>query len=413
MNQAGHVAIIGAGVIGLACARALQRDGYRVTLFDPTPADEQSAAWGSAGILTPDMVSPLATPELLPQLPGMVFRSSSALALRWSHALRATPWLARFAWNARPAPAERNARVLASICSRALAAWHDLLEPDDGERLIRPGGWVFAYESRRGMDAARRGIERRLRHGVRAEWLDAAGLRARVPQLAEHVAGGLWFPEAEVCVDPGALLRRLAVQIEAAGGSFRAAGVSALEPGNGQVGVRTGEDCDRFDGAVVCAGAHSRVLARTVGDDFPLDTERGYHVMLPGDGGPPLPVMSGEHHFVTTPMSAGVRLAGTSELGGLSRPPDPDRFALLRRQAARLFPGLETAGGREWMGFRPTLPDSRPIIGPSPRAARVWYALGHQHLGLTLAAVTAQMIADALGGRPSAVDREPFRVDRF
>lgn len=413
MSTAEHIALIGGGVVGLACARVLQRDGHRVTVFDPSPADEQSAAWGSAGILTPDMLSPLATPEMLPRLPAMVLRDDSALALRWAHVPRAMPWLARFAWNGRPASAERNARALASICSQALAAWHELLEPGDAASLIRPGGWVFAYESDAGMAAARRGLERRLRHGARAQWLDGGALRERVPQLARHVVGGLWFPEAEVCVDPAGLLRRLAARIEAGGGSFRAVGVTALEPGSGGVGVRAGADCERFDRAVVCTGAHSRALARTLGDDFPLDTERGYHVMLAAGGGPALAVMSGEHHFVTTPMAAGVRLAGTSELGGLSRPPDPNRFALLRRQAARLFPGLDTAGGSEWMGFRPTLPDSRPIIGPSPRHPAVWYALGHQHLGLTLAAVTGRMIADAFAGRPSRVDRAPFRLDRF
>lgn len=407
------VAVIGAGAVGLACARRLQRDGREVTLFDPAPASDRSAAWGSAGILTPDMLAPLATPEMLSSLPKMLLRSDSPLVLRWAHAPRALPWLTRFVWNARPSRAEHNGRALATLAARAIPAWHALLDAEDASRLLREGGWFMAFESRAGLRAARRGIERRRRHGAPAEMLDGPDLRARIPQLGDHVVGGVWFPATQVCLDPGALLARLAEQVQARGGAIREEPAVALLPGERAVGVQTPAGRSDFERVVVCAGAHSRALAHTLGDDFPLDTERGYHVMLPSGPGPDLPVMSGEHRFVTTTMSGGVRLTGTTELAGLVRPADPRRFALLRRQAARLFPGLDTGGGSEWMGFRPSLPDSLPIIGDSPRSPRVTYALGHQHLGLTLAAVTAEMVADRFAGRPPSVAPEPFRVERF
>jgi D-amino-acid dehydrogenase len=212
--------------------------------------------------------------------------------------------------------------------------------------------------------AARDDIERRRRHGVRAEWLDGAALRERVPELGDHVAGGLYFEDAHVCSDPAALLDALARDVEADGGLFRPRRVSAMLPVDEGIEVIADGEAERFDRVVVAAGARSRSLARLLGDDFPLDTERGYHVMLNGQRGPSLPVMSGEYKFVTTPMTAGTRLAGTSELGGLERLPDSRRYALLRRQAARLFPGLDTSDGTEWMGYRPTLPDSLPSSAP-------------------------------------------------
>jgi len=413
MSERREIAVVGAGVVGLACARMLQRDGHRVALYDPAPAGDGAAAWGSAGILTPDMLSPLATPEILSSVPRMLLSHEAPLSVRWPHMLWALPWLARFAANARPTRVEHNARALAAISAGAIAAWRDLLGTPDFDELMRGGGWVTAFESEAGMAAGRRTIERRLAHGATGHWLGRDELLARVPQLAEHVVGGAWFPDAHYCVDTGSLLDRLARAIEVDGGTLHRVGVDALEAAQDGASIRTADRAVTFDHVLVCAGARSRRLARTIGDDFPLDTERGYHVTLPRAAGPALPVMSGEHKFVTTPMNPGVRLTGTSELGGLSRPPDPRRYALLRRRAAHLFRKLDTAEGSEWMGFRPTFPDSLPIIGPSRRVPRVIYALGHQHLGLTLAAVTGRMVADLLAARAPRVDLQPFRIDRF
>lgn len=413
MSTRYRIGVIGGGVIGLASACRLQQDGHRVVLYDSRPASEHGAAWGSAGIIAVDSVNPLATPGILSELPSMLLHRDSPLALRWGYLPRMLPWLFRFLWNARQSATEHNARVLASLGSEALSGWQALLEHHPAAELLRPGGWVTAFETRRALHAARNDIERRRRHGVRAEWLDGAALRTRVPELGEHVVGGVYFEDAHVCSDPAALLDALARAVETDGGLLRPLQVSALLPVDDGVEVIADGEAERFDRVVVAAGARSRSLARCLGDDFPLDTERGYHVMLNGQRGPALPVMSGEHKFVTTPMAAGTRLAGTSELGGLRRPPDPRRYALLRRQAATLFPGLDTSAGSEWMGFRPTLPDSLPIIGPSPRVPNVCYALGHQHLGLTLAGITARLVADTIAGRQPPIDLHPLHADRF
>lgn len=415
MSERLQVGVVGGGVVGLACARRLQADGHRVQVYDPAPASADGAAWGSAGMIAVDTVTPLATPALLRELPAMLGGGDSPLALPWTRVLPMLPWLLRFAWNARPAAVERAAAALGALCAESLPAWDALVDGQPAASLLRPGGWVTAFETRRAMDRARAEVERRRRHGARAEWLDGPALRARVPQLGDHVVGGVHFEQARACIDPGAFLAALAADVEADGGVFHRVRASGIWPDDDgvEIGIEGGDRVDRCDRIVIATGAWTRALARTLGDDFPLDTERGYHVMLPGRVGPDLPVMSGEHRFVTAAIADGVRLAGTSELGGLERPPEPRRFDMLRRQAARLFPDLDTRDGSEWMGFRPTLPDSLPVVGPSPRAPAVWYAFGHQHLGLTLAAITARLVADGLAGREPPLDPRPLRADRF
>jgi len=168
-----------------------------------------------------------------------------------------------------------------------------------------------------------------------------------------------------------------------------------------------------FDRLVIAAGAFSRKLMRGLGDDAPLDTERGYHVMLDNDIDLRIPLLSADHKFSITPMSEGVRLAGTAEFAGLVAPPNPARWEVMTRRSRALLPGLKSEPRSTWMGYRPSMPDSLPVIGPSPRHRDVYYAFGHGHLGLTLGAVTGRTIADLVAQRTPAFDTTPYRVDRF
>jgi D-amino-acid dehydrogenase len=178
--------------------------------------------------------------------------------------------------------------------------------------------------------------------------------------------------------------------------------------------VRTEAGTHAVDAVVVAAGAWSAELARQLGHRVPLDTERGYHVMLPDPGVMPrLPIYSGDHSFAVTPLAHGLRFAGTVELGGLDAPPNYARADVLLERGRRMFPGLRDSGMTQWMGFRPSMPDSVPVIAASPRHRNAFFAFGHGHLGLTLAAVTGRLVADLVAGRETGIDMAPFRVDRF
>jgi D-amino-acid dehydrogenase len=168
-----------------------------------------------------------------------------------------------------------------------------------------------------------------------------------------------------------------------------------------------------FDALVIAAGSWSRKLMRGFGDDAPLDTERGYHVMMENSIDLRLPLLFADHKFSVTPMADGIRLGGTVEFAGLEAPPNPQRWDIMAQRSRAVLPGLKPEMRSTWMGFRPSMPDSLPVIGPSPRHPNVYYAFGHGHLGLTLGAVTGRMIADLVAGRPPVVEPTPYQITRF
>jgi len=408
-----RIAVIGAGIVGICCARWLQADGHVVTVIDPQ-LPGQGCSWGLAGVIAVDNVVPLANPHTLRGVPRMLTDPTGPLALRWPYLPRLMPWLLRFLLSARPARVRAGSAALAALCAEAVEGYRPLIEGRPAGDLLRATGWVTAFETQAAFDGYRWELDQRMRHGVRAEVHDGAGIRARVPELAPHVVGGVEYPDAWTCLDPGTFVSRLADDVLAAAGRREEERVVALKSERAGVSVRTADGSEHYDHVVVATGAHTRALARTLGDDFPLDTERGYHVMLPDAGlAPGMPVMSGEYKFVTTAMQGGLRVAGTSELAGLQRPPDPARWRILLEHAPNLFPGLRTGGHTHWMGFRPTLPDSLPVIGRSPRARAVTYAFGHQHVGLTLGGITGRLVADDIAGRTPEVDLHALRPDRF
>ncbi|MGD8710674.1 MAG: FAD-dependent oxidoreductase [Ectothiorhodospiraceae bacterium] len=413
MGQGKDVVVVGAGIVGICCARWLQQEGYRVRVLDPEPPGS-GCSLGNAGVFALDSVIPLATPATLAAVPGMLFDATGPLALRWSYLPRLLPWMLRFASNARPSRVASATRALESLCGRGMQDLLSLVKHRPTESLLRPTGWMTVFETRAGLHAGQREAQLKANHGVDSRILGRNDVRTLIPGIADHVVGGVLYPDCWMCTDPQALVQGMARDFVESGGVLQRTAARRIQAAPGRVCVATEDDPVEAEHVVVAAGAHSRALSRSLGDDVPLDTERGYHVMMPGaELLPPMPVMSGEYKFVATPMDGGLRLAGTSELGGLELPPDPRRIGAIVERARRLYPGLRAPVDSDWMGFRPTLPDSVPVIGRATRHRNVSYAFGHQHLGLTLAGVTARLIADDVAGRESVVDMHPFRVNRF
>lgn len=407
------VTIIGAGVVGTASARMLQRAGYRVRLLDPL-GPGQACSWGNAGVFASDSVIPLATPAMLRAAAPMLLRRDAPLSVRWSHLPALLPWLIRFFANARPARVEANARALTELCKAADSATWDLIAGSRAAALVRETGWLTVYETAGGMAAGRAEAAERERRGIPCEVLSAAAIRQRLPEVTAAIVGGLHSPSCPMCTDPAGFVECLADDVVAAGGRLERERVVSLAAAGEAVTVTTTGGRHTPDHLVIAAGLDSAGLARQLGDRFPLDTERGYHLMHPDAGmRPAVPVMAGEHKFVTTAMDAGLRLAGFSELGGPRLAPDPARYDVLLRHARRLFPDLPATGWTPWMGKRSTLPDSLPVIGPSPSHARVYYAFGHQHLGLTLAGLTGRILTAQIAGQTPPVDTTPLRAERW
>jgi D-amino-acid dehydrogenase len=413
-----HVIIIGAGIVGTSCALSLVLRGHRVTVVDPEPPGSATSA-GNAGGLSAGSVVPLSGPGLLRQVPGWLSDPLGPLALRWGYLPHVLPWLIRFIRAGQPARVARQARALRDLNNSVMSAYAPLIKAAGAERLIRHAGHVTVYRSAEGLAKDQRGWALRRSLGIDCQALTADELRQMEPALARDFTHGVYISASGHCTEPKALVTLFAEALTRNGGAIvhQRAHDFVLD-GHRAVAVRTESDSHAADAFVIAAGAWSRHLAARVGDRVPLETERGYHVTI-RDPGFTLgrPVFDGEGKFAATSMEPGLRLAGTVELAGLKAAPDWRRARHLLAQGRKLFPALPAHLSEDrlslWMGHRPSLPDSLPVIGPASAARNVFHAFGHGHTGLTGAALTGRIIADLIEGREPPIDIAPFRPDRF
>lgn len=407
-----EIAVVGAGVIGLATALRLAVEGREVQLIDPNEPGS-GASFGNAGTLAEYACVPVGTPAVLRALPKLLLDPDSPFSMRWLALFQLAPWLARFARQSLPVATRANAAALAGLLADALPAWEELATEANAADLLRRNGCLYIYRRKTDFIASAPGRALRAAFGVNQQILKPGEVVALEPGLPPVEGGGLYFPDSMNLTDPSLVMRRLFDAATARGVTMRRAKVAGLQADS--KGVRlSGPDLGIVSKkAVIAAGAFSRPLAAQAGDRIPLETERGYHLEFAGET--PLlqrPVCPVDLGFYMTPMAGRLRVAGTVELGGLAAPPSSHRLALLGRGVRRFFPTL-TNPSAEWLGFRPSLPDSRPVIGPSRGSPAVIYAFGHGHLGLTLAPVTARMIADLIAGRGDSGRLAPFAADRF
>jgi D-hydroxyproline dehydrogenase len=406
------VAIIGAGIIGLAIAFRLAADRREVVVIDPNEAGS-GASFGNAGTLAPYACVPIGNPDVLRNLPSLLLSPDSPLAIRLAAAPALLPWLSRFLRQSLPAAARRNGYALAGLLKEAMPAWCALAEQAQLSHLLRREGCLYFYREKMPSKNSEWGARLRDELGVRQEWLTPAEVANLEPTLPP-TAGGLFFRDAAHIVDPAVLTSRLAAAAESNGAAFQRARVQRLEPLNGgRIRLTCNDRIVEAGFVVIAAGAWSRPLARQVGENIPLDTERGYHVEFAVDAvsirRPVSPVDLG---FYITPMQGRLRVAGSVELGGLYAPINPKRIALLERGVRKLFPGLGPVQA-QWLGFRPSLPDSLPVIGRGRRCKNLIHTFGHGHLGMTLAGVTSRIVASIIENRKEIPDLSAFRPNRF
>ncbi len=407
------VVVVGGGIIGLCSALHLQRRGYKVTIIDRGPPGN-GASGHNAGLFSIGNCLPTATPGVIRSVPKMLLDPLSPLAIRWRYLPRLTPWLTRFLAASRPSRVEQLSVAIAGLQKQAVRAYADLLPMPDPDVGLFEGAHLLAYGSDAAFRKAQCGLEVRRARGIQVEVLDPSGIADLYPSLSGSISRGVLVP-GSYYFDPPAFTAAVAARFREAGGrwleytvqDFQIKGdrVSALKTDDGRV---------RASLVVIAAGAWSRSLVRALGFDTPLDTERGYGVRIP-DPGIALegPLIYMDRHVGITPVPGWLLLAGTDELAGLHAPPDYARAEALIRAARELFPGMSTDGAQMWMSFRPSHPDSLPVIGRSPRQENVYLAYGHGHLGFTMGAITGEMIGQLVDAEDTTVDIEPFRPTRF
>ena len=418
-NNRHDITVIGAGIIGVACALQLARQGLRVVVIDQQEPGH-GASFGNAGHLATEQVFPIADLSILKRLPAMLMDPMGPLRLDWKYMPRALPWFARLLLNLRPAPFQRTVAGIRALNEGSLGAWQRLLQLIARPDLLKEDGSLLVFERPESQPAIEALQARMRQQQVPVDLWQANAVRDAAPQLSEHIQGGLFFERTGHFLDPYRVVCDLVHAAKASGvqfikgrvegGHLQANGVSLITD-QGHVSSRQ---------VLIACGAHSARLTQALtGKKVPLDTERGYHLMLPHEHDRlPFAVTSLERKFIMTPMADGLRLAGTVEFAGLQSPPSMQRAWQLHRLSKGLFRReLNAEAATPWMGFRPSLPDSLPIID-SACDGKVLLAFGHQHLGLTQAAVTAEMIAQLVSpanifqnhGLPAM---DAYRLDRF
>lgn len=406
-----EIAIIGAGVIGMTIAERLLADGRDVVMVDANQPGS-GASYGNAGTIADYAVMPVGSPDVLRNLPSLLFDRNSPLAIRRAALPSLAPWLLRFAAQSLPGPTKRNAAAIAALLADASPSWEALADRLGAQDIVQRRGCLYLYETEKAFQDAQSGLTTRKTMGISVELLTPSELAALEPGLPNLPGGAAYFPKAVFLSDPGVMMKALA---HAVFGKAQFVQAHADTIKRGATGVMiTGAGLHlTARKLVIAAGAHSRTLAQQAGDRVPLDTERGYHVEW-DMATPPLtrPACPTSRGYYLCPMQGRLRVAGTVELGGLTAPPSPHRIAKLVEGTRAMFPQLGEPS-RNWMGFRPSMPDSLPVIGPSRGGPEVIHAFGHGHIGLTLAPITARIVADLVAGRAPELDITPYRVDRF
>jgi len=415
MAQRVDVAIIGAGIIGLAAAYKLQQAGRQVVLIDRRGIAEETSR-GNAGAFAFSDVLPMATSGVLRKLPRWLADPLGPLTIPPAYLPQITPWLLRF-WRAGwPDRVAASIRAQCAMMRLAASEMASLVETAGLANMVRSDGVLELYESEGELAASEPGWAARRAEGIGFEHLHGgAALRALQPGLSPRFVAGTFIPQWQTVSDPYDFATAIGRTVLERGGTLHLAEVDEVAADS------DGIDIAFVDGTslsakqvVVACGAWSKRLTAPLGDRIPLETERGYNTTLPpGSFDVKRQLTFPGHGFVITPLSSGVRVGGAVELGGLSLPPNFARADAMLKKAKAFLPELQITGGRQWMGFRPSLPDSLPAIGHSSASRNIVYAFGHGHLGLTQSAATGRLVADLLGGAKPALDLTPFSPQRF
>lgn len=407
------IAIIGGGIIGICAAALLSEAGRSVTVFDRTGICEETSSGNAAAFAFSDVL-PLAHKGMIRQLPRWLADPLGPLTIPPAYLPTLLPWLIRF-WRAGAAKHyETSLATQAGMMKLAEAEWMGLLDRSGTRPMLREDGSLEFYESDAEFRASLPGWAERQRFGIGFRHVEGEEMAALQPGLSPRFVKGTFVPGWKTVADPKLLGKAVWAYAEKLGARFEHGRVERVEAGaNGGTIVLADGTRRKASKLVIAAGAWSHFLAKDLGDRIPLETERGYNTTLPASAfDVKRQLIFSGHGFVITPLSTGLRVGGAVELGGIERPPNFARSKAMLEKASRFLPGLDPTGGREWMGYRPSLPDSLPVIGAA-RAPDIYYAFGHGHLGLTQSAATGRLIRDLILGQPPPLDLTPFRAQRF
>lgn len=412
-----HVTIIGAGIVGISCAAFHQRQGFAVTVIDRERPGE-GCSFGNAGGVVASAVEPTVHPRMLAKIPGWLLDPLGPLTIRWKYLPKVLPWMLAAGRAAMPDRVKAITAARAQLCGQAVADHQSLLD-DAGSRhllVLEDGLKVYDSEAQYRADEEERRVKRA--YGYDARRLSVGELRELEPDLAPDLACGSFHGGWYHVTNPFKVVTAIATTVARNGGEIVQDEVRHIARSDGRatsLSLAAGGE-RRLDRLVIAAGAYSGQLAVQLGSRVPLEAERGYHLTIP-DPGVSLrrAVTWVTRHGAVSPMDVGLRIAGTDEFAGLEAPPDWRRATALWQIGKRVLPGLRELDGSvsRWMGRRPGLPDTLPVIDRAPGLENAWFAFGHGHMGLTWGPTTGRLIAALVAGKPVEFDMRSYRAGRF
>lgn len=406
--------VLGAGVVGLSTALYLQRAGRPVTVIDPLPPGG-GASFGNAGLISADTSIPIALPGMLRKVPGWLTDRLGPLSVDPLYFPKALPWLLRWIEASRMPRVLKISDAMRALHRTTFDCWKELLGQARFYDLIRPNGQVHVWESEAETPGATLERSLRERQGIRAEPLTADDLRQMFPGISRRIGRGMLIPGNGFTVNPRRLVGALGELLVDAGGEIVAErAMKIMRAEGGGYTVMTNIGWRSASEVVVSTGAWSRQLLDPLGVRLPLETERGYHATLPAPGIElKLPISNKTRSFGVTPMEHGLRIAGTVEIAGLHAPPDERRAKVLLEHVRGMFPDVDVRDHRFWMGFRPSTPDSLPILGQAPGWPGLYLVFGHGHFGMTGGPPSARAVARLITGDTPGLDLAPYAPTRF
>lgn len=407
------VAIIGAGIVGLCVARSLQEAGYQVTIFDPEEPGSQ-CSFGNAGALSEGSVAPLAMPGVIKQALGMVLDSSGPLHLPIDYAFTAMPWLLRFVAASKPARVRQIAASLHRLLAGSVANHLALAQQAGCADLIQNTGQLHLYPSKEARDKDNASWRLKASLGQVMHAVDSAAIREMEPAVSHDYQYGWFLPDDAWVSDPFLYAQALARDNSQRGIAFVKAGIQNMQRQDAGWRLSDGSQSWQASRLVICAGIGSRGLLRQLGVSVPLESQRGYHIQFPRPGVQlSRVVVLADRKVFMNPMQGALRVAGTVEFGGTGKPMNQRRALLLKTHAQAGLGNLDGDDYSVWMGHRPCLPDSLPVIGPVVNHPDLWCAFGHGHLGLTGSVNTGILLARAMTGQAAPQALADFSPSRF
>ena len=407
-----NIAVGGAGIVGICTAYFLQKSGFNVTLIDKEIPGTMTS-YGHACTFADYASIPVNSPKLFRDIPIMLFKKNAPLSVDFFYVLKNLSWCVNFLKNCRKDRVEYISTSLGDLLQHANIFYDKIFEEVDVKKYIKNEEVLYLYETKKAYEDAKSSTKQRIMNGINVREMSKNEIKELEPNLAPVYYRGEMFKGSRHTTNPLAISTKIFETFINLGGKFLQKKITNVSYSEKSVTLYLDTNTETFDKFVVCSGAWSNIVANYIGDNFPLETERGYHVLFENkENLINRPIGWSEFGFYLVQIEEGIRAAGTVEIAGLNKKPNKERIKMIEAQARKVLPSL-TKVKNDWIGFRPTLPDSLPVIGHSLKTKRILYAFGHQHLGWTLGAVTGSLIENILKDQQPNINIEAFSPSRF